>query len=121
MYCEDNEADEIEHLWPKSLYPDRTFRWDNHFFVCGPCNGPKNNHFPVLSAQTGCIVDVSRRRGAPVVPPEPGRMMLLDPRRDDPLRFLVLDLTFLVPVPAATPSGLCRSRSSVEDNPGART
>jgi uncharacterized protein (TIGR02646 family) len=92
VYCEDNEADEIEHVRPRSLYPDYTFRWDNHLFACGLCNGPKSNHFPILSAATGRIVDVARPRGAPVVPPEAGRMMLLDPRRDDPRRFLFLDL-----------------------------
>jgi uncharacterized protein (TIGR02646 family) len=93
MYCEDNEADEIEHVRPRSLYPEHTFRWPNHLFACGLCNGPKSNHFPILSASSGRIVDAARKRGAAVVPPEVGRMMLLDPRRDDPARFLFLDLT----------------------------
>jgi hypothetical protein len=92
MYCEDNEADEIEHVRPKNLYPEHTFRWDNHLLACGLCNGPKSDQFPILSAASGRIVDVSRKRGAPVEPPEVGRMMLLDLRRDDPARFLFLDL-----------------------------
>jgi uncharacterized protein (TIGR02646 family) len=92
MYCEANEADEIEHVRPKNLYPERTFRWENHLFACGTCNGPKSDHFPILSAASGRIVDASRKPGAPVEPPEVGRMMLLDPRRDDPAHFLFLDL-----------------------------
>jgi uncharacterized protein (TIGR02646 family) len=92
MYCEDSAADEIEHVRPKNLYPEHTFRWENYLVACGPCNGPKEDHFPILSETTGRIVDGSRKRDAPVVPPEVGRMMLLDPRRDDPAHFLFLDL-----------------------------
>ncbi len=92
MYCEDSAADEIEHVRPKNLYPEHTFRWENYLFACGPCNGPKDDHFPILSATTGRIVDGSRKEDAPVEPPEVGRMMLLDPRREDPAHFLHLDL-----------------------------
>jgi uncharacterized protein (TIGR02646 family) len=94
MYCEDSAADEIEHVRPKSLYPDHTFIWPNYLLSCGPCNGPKNNRFGVLGRTSRRFVEVARPRHAPVVPPEGGRMMLIDPRRDDPLRFMVLDLVF---------------------------
>ncbi|XXT22466.1 HNH endonuclease [Sorangium sp. So ce429] len=98
MYCEDSVADEIEHLRPKSLYPESTFVWENYLFACGPCNRPKNNRFGVLSARTRQFVEVARPRSLPgrspfpLVPAEPGRMMLIDPRREDPLRFMKLDL-----------------------------
>src|SRR5437764_1421089 len=42
-YCEDSCADEVEHVRPKSLYPEYVFVWENYLYACGPCNGPKNN------------------------------------------------------------------------------
>ncbi len=95
-YCEDSCADEIEHMRPKDLYPDQVFCWDNYAYSCGPCNGPKNNQFAVLDAN-GSLLEVSRKRGASVVPPSPGTYALLDPRMEDPLDALWLDLdgTFL--------------------------
>ncbi len=94
MYCEDSAGDEIEHVRPKSLYPGHTFRFPNYLLICGPCNGPKNNRFGVLSKARRAFVEVARPRGAPVVPPDDGRMMLIDPRREDPMRYLILDLAF---------------------------
>jgi uncharacterized protein (TIGR02646 family) len=97
IYCEDSCADEVEHIKPKDLYPDAVFVWENYLYACGPCNGPKNNKFAVFSSATGVIVDVTRRRSAPIVEPEAGSPVLIDPRREDPLQFMELDLlgTFL--------------------------
>ena len=41
MYCEDSAADEVEHFWPKDLYPEHVFAWLNYLYACGPCNGPR--------------------------------------------------------------------------------
>jgi uncharacterized protein (TIGR02646 family) len=35
---------EIEHFYPKNLYPDKTFEWDNLFWSCKRCNNPKLNY-----------------------------------------------------------------------------
>jgi uncharacterized protein (TIGR02646 family) len=94
MYCEDSKADEIEHVRPKSLYPEHTFRWPNYLLACGPCNGPKGNRFSVLSKSGRKLVDVARPPRAPIVPPEEGLMLLIDPRCEDPARFLSLDLAY---------------------------
>lgn len=91
-YCEDSAADEVEHIKPKDLYPDATFVWENYLYACGPCNGPKNNRFGVFSATTGEFVDVTRKRGGLVLPPEPGEIVLIDPRSEVPLQFMDLDL-----------------------------
>ena len=96
MYCEDSSADEIEHLWPKSLYPERVFDWENHLFACGPCNGPKGSAFAVFPAGSDTPVEVARKKGQPVVPPLAGDAVLLDPRRDDPLEFLTLSIALPV-------------------------
>lgn len=97
VYCEDSCADEVEHIKPKDLYPESTFLWDNYIYACGPCNGPKNNHFAVFSTATGILTDITRGRLAPVVEPEPGSPVLINPRWEDPLKFMELDLldTFL--------------------------
>jgi len=92
-YCEDSAADEVEHIKPKSLYPEATFVWLNYLYTCGPCNTCKNNKFAVFDPQTGAIVDVQRKPQAPVVPPRPGAPVLIDPRTEDPCEFLSLDLT----------------------------
>lgn len=91
-YCEDSVADEVEHIKPKDLYPEAVFSWDNYLYACGPCNGPKNNKFAVLAGQPPELVDVTRANGAPVVAPQAGAMALIDPRTEDPLHFLFLDL-----------------------------
>ncbi len=101
MYCEDAPADEVEHHRPKDLYPERVFVWSNYLYACGPCNGPKNNRFAVLDPGARALIDVTRPRGAAIIPPAPGAPALLDPRREDPLDFMMLDLLgtfYLVPL-----------------------
>src|SRR5262249_28940811 len=90
MYCEDAPADEVEHFKPKDLYPQVAFAWDNYLYACGPCNGPKNNRFSVLSRKA--IVEVTRSRDDPVVPPRKGRPALINPSKENPLDFFMLDI-----------------------------
>lgn len=94
-YCEHSAGYEIEHIAPKSLYPESTFIWENYLLVCGDCNRGKGGRFRVVS---GCVlVDAARRKGAIVAKPKSGAPALIDPRREDPLKFLDLDIpeTFL--------------------------
>jgi uncharacterized protein (TIGR02646 family) len=92
MYCEDSCADEVEHFRPKDIYPELVFVWENYLYACGPCNGPKNNQFAVFAHSNGQFTSVARLRGAPIVPPEEGDSVLIDPHREDPLEFMELDL-----------------------------
>jgi uncharacterized protein (TIGR02646 family) len=92
MYCEDSCGDEVEHIKPKDLYPEFVFAWNNYLYSCGPCNGRKNNRYAVISRQTQQLVNVTRQRGAPVERPTDGDPALIDPRFEDPLDFLELDL-----------------------------
>ena len=96
VYCEDSVGDEVEHIAPKDLYPCLVFVWTNYVYACGRCNGGKSNKFAVVSGSR--LLDVTRPRGGPVVPPEPGAPAFLNPRVEDPLGFLDLDLedTFMV-------------------------
>jgi uncharacterized protein (TIGR02646 family) len=96
-YCEDSVADEIEHFRPKDLYPGHVFDWENYLYACGQCNGPKGNRFAVFPAAGTEPLVVARARGAAVTEPAGGEDVLLNPRRDNPLLFFMLDIqdTFL--------------------------
>jgi len=103
-YCEVSQPDEVEHIYPKDLYPDRAFVWTNYLMACGPCNGTwKNNRFAVID-RDGLLHDVTRKRGAAIKPPRKGKPALIDPRSEDPLHYLELDIvdTFLF-LPRAKP------------------
>ena len=96
VYCEDSVGDEVEHIQPKDLYPCVVFVWTNFVYACGRCNGNKSNKYAVFLNNR--IIDVTRPRGAKVVAPASGPPVFLNPRVEDPLGFLDLDLgnTFMV-------------------------
>ena len=89
-YCEDSDGDEIEHIKPKDLYPEKTFAWENYLLACGQCNRSKSSRFSVLGGDR--LVEITRRRGQPVLPPRQGRPALIVPRFEDPLEFLDLEI-----------------------------
>jgi hypothetical protein len=93
-YCEDSCADEVEHFRPKDLYPEATFVWENYLYACGPCNGRKSNHFAILILAQGqpATQEVVRPSGAAVVAPPDGQPALIDPRVENPLALIGLDL-----------------------------
>jgi uncharacterized protein (TIGR02646 family) len=37
-YCEQNEANDIEHIDPKSFFPEKAFKWENYLLACKQCN-----------------------------------------------------------------------------------
>ena len=89
-YCEDSVGDEVEHFKPKDLYPEAVFVWGNYLLACGPCNGGKNNRFSVVRG--GRLVEVTRRRGDPIRRPRSGPPAPINPRDEDPLTFLDLEI-----------------------------
>lgn len=89
-YCEDSLADEIEHILPKTLFPERAFQWQNYLYACGPCNSPKSNRYGVVTGLK--IVEFVQRRGALAVPPPVGMSGFVDPRTENPLLFFDLDM-----------------------------
>ena len=91
-YCEDSCADEVEHIYPKDFYPGRVFDWNNYLFACGPCNGGKSNKFSVLLAGNVVVSLPDHRAANGMVPPPAGATSLIDPRVEDPLQFLWLDM-----------------------------
>ena len=89
-YCEDSVGDEVEHIRPKDLYPEAVFVWENYLLACGPCNGGKNNRFSVIRG--GRLIDVTRGRNDPVRRPQNGSPAPINPRHEDPLAFLDLEI-----------------------------
>lgn len=96
-YCELSQPDEVEHVRPKDWYPEVVFAWRNYTYSCGPCNGPKNNQFAVFKRGSRTPTRLVRERDDPVTPPPAGSPVLIDPRTENPLDFMELDLseTFL--------------------------
>ncbi len=91
-YCEDSLADEVEHIWPKSLYPALVFDWLNYLYACGPCNRKKGASFAVYPAASGTWQCVSRKKDDAVIEPPSGEMVFVDPRCEHPTRFFMLDV-----------------------------
>ena len=91
-YCEDSAAVEIDHHRPKTLYPEMTFVWENYVYSCGGCNRPKSDNYAVFLDSTGELQSVARPASSPIVPPASGDMVLIDPRHENPLEFMRLDL-----------------------------
>jgi uncharacterized protein (TIGR02646 family) len=62
-YCESHilhiDYGHIEHFYPKSKYPERTFRWENLLLACGICNGvnQKGNNFPVNNSNEPLLIN----------------------------------------------------------------
>lgn len=111
-YCEDSIGYQIEHIWPKALYPEQTFSWLNYLYACGRCNLAKLAHFAVFTSASEGVTKVGRAPGAKVVPPPAGDPVLIDPRGEDPMRFLQLDLqgTFLLmPITTLSPREKARA------------
>lgn len=69
-YCEGVAAQDIEHFYPKSLYPKKMFRWPNFLKGCKNCNNFKVAKFPLAAD---------------------GRRLLINPAADDPLEYFVWD------------------------------
>ena len=91
-YCEDSVADEVEHIKPKDLFPEEVFQWRNYLYACGQCNSPKNNKFAIFEAGARRLIHLIRDTSSQVVPPPFGDPVLINPRLEDPLDFLELDL-----------------------------
>lgn len=87
MFCEDNATAEVEHFWPRALFPRLTFEWLSFLYACGPCNRKKGDRFPIVS-ETGALEKLEKNDFEPHF----GRPGWLNPRHEDPMAFLKLDL-----------------------------
>lgn len=68
-YCEIIEAETIDHFWPQSQYADKIWDWNNYIWCCDRCQ---------------------RRKGA-TLPCNAQGYQMINPREDEPLRFLQIE------------------------------
>jgi uncharacterized protein (TIGR02646 family) len=80
-YCEDGNADDIDHFFPKSIYPELTFEWYNYLYACVSCNKKKGNRFLMLDEQ-GYDVISHNVCGSP---------KLINPRYENPMNFIMME------------------------------
>jgi uncharacterized protein (TIGR02646 family) len=89
-FCENNEATDIEHIYPKSHFPERAFIWDNYLLACKICNTTyKSDKFSVFNPANSNSKYIIQR-GSPKPPTNDS--VLLNPRIEDPMQFLFLDI-----------------------------
>ena len=88
-YCENNEAIDIEHIYPKGAFPGRTFRWDNYILACKKCNSHyKLDKFAVFNpADSLQRYDIPRGAEAPTEV-----SVLINPREEEAMDYLWLDI-----------------------------
>lgn len=86
-YCEQNEANDIEHIAPKSFFPERTFVWDNYLLACKQCNtGYKLDKCHVLD-NDGKLCSVERGNE-----PTYKNLAFINPRIENPNDFMILNM-----------------------------
>lgn len=105
VYCEDSVGDEVEHIFPKDLYPEKVFQWENYVYACGNCNGPKNNKFAIFRIDDGTFFSVNPPPGQPAQAPPAGDPVMINPRLEDPLQYCMLDLAGTFKFVAISPEG----------------
>ncbi len=72
FFCGDSRGTDIDHFWPKAIYPGRGFSWLNFILACSGCNRDKGARFPLDAT---------------------GLPLLIDPTVEDPWDFLFFDAT----------------------------
>lgn len=86
-YCEGNVANDIEHIYPKSFFPEKAFEWQNYLLACKQCNsGYKLDKCFVMDAN-GTIHSTVRG-----VEPVHSNVALINPWIDNPKDFLWLNM-----------------------------
>ena len=91
MYCEGPEASQIDHFRAMSWFPNEVFEWINYIHACSVCNTRKGSKLRLLGTRDNEL-RYARPRGSTPVPPPNGSPLLINPRSEDPMRFLKLDL-----------------------------
>jgi hypothetical protein len=93
-YCEANEATDIEHIRAKSLFPEYAFFWENYILACKICNTTYKMDKASIFVPKGSniAIDISPKRGATKTQPANEDTLLINPRTENPTRFIMLDL-----------------------------
>lgn len=92
MYCQDSGGVDVEHYRPKAWYPELVFAWANFLLICTRCNRKKSSRFPLFHPKAPAVRVLTRAKGTAPRRPPAADPVLLNPRFDDPSRYLTLDL-----------------------------
>jgi uncharacterized protein (TIGR02646 family) len=85
-YCEQSEANDIEHIHPKSFFPQHTFEWNNYILACKQCNsGHKLDQGYVLNAQDELVALIRTQE------PPSNAIAFINIRIEDPQYFMMLN------------------------------
>jgi uncharacterized protein (TIGR02646 family) len=110
-YCEQNEATDIEHILPKSLFPGQAFVANNYLLACKTCNtGHKLDKMAVFvpagSAVSKCLVRQEE--------PASQDVAFIHPREENPLALMLLNWKagLFIAHPKTAPAG-SREREKV--------
>jgi uncharacterized protein (TIGR02646 family) len=82
-YCEQNEANDIEHVFPKSFFPKYTFSWQNYILACKQCNSAYKLD------RCAIIVEDTLKELARGEEPENDNYAFINPRIEDPNNYMV--------------------------------
>ena len=89
-YCECDRAVDMEHIYPKSKFPERAYTWTNYILACSACNSYiKGDKFAVFYPH-GSNQKMELPRGVGKPPSDDG--LLINPRLEDPQQYLRLNL-----------------------------
>ncbi len=87
-YCEHNEGGDIEHILPKSVYPQYTFTWENYLLACTNCNRYKSDKMQVFTHEGGLTTRLLSRRSQITHNED---IAFVHSRRENPMDFMELN------------------------------
>jgi uncharacterized protein (TIGR02646 family) len=92
-YCESNLGTSIEHVFPRGLFPHKTFDWNNFLWACKQCNGVyKHAQFQLFKSEySSDTIDLIKDYS--FVPPPNDDAVFINPRTENPLTYLQLNLS----------------------------
>lgn len=86
-YCEQNEASDVEHIYPKSFFPEHTFVWENYLLACKTCNSRYKSDLCYVIDDSSNVIEVHRKSQ-----PQYSFVAFINPRTEDPNLFIILNL-----------------------------
>lgn len=110
-YCEQNEATDIEHIYPKSFFPEYAFHWENYLLACGTCN----THFKLDRIHV-----LDEKNNISKVPrgtiPSSKKIAFINPRIENPFKFMILSFPSykFELVPSQSKSDANKASSTIE-------
>jgi len=84
-YCEQNESNDIEHIEPKSFFPEKTFVWENYILACKQCNSGHKLDKCFVFDSNGDLKFLERS-----IEPSTKDVAFINPRTDDPNNYMIL-------------------------------